>query len=205
MTNILFDTVVTVMCSIKLYFMPLLAFMNNDDKKMIEKKVDAYFESNKEIVKTRSSLNMLNWVLYDKFENTFIDKNSVNYKKLEKMKTDFLDFYFLTISKNKKDLKFNVDVHAKIEDYMLKIMKLRMILKPDIQIAKNVHTQSKITYIIAKAFWYDENGIKVRKFTKSLGRAEEYKNGVEDINAIVDAFNKIQELMIQTYREEYGV
>ena len=87
---------------------------------------------------------------------------------------------------------------------MFQIMKLRLIIEPSIQIATNVHTQSKITYLVAKSFWYDINGIKIRKFTKSLGRAEDYKQGVNDIDAKREAEIKIKEVMIQTYKEEYG-
>jgi hypothetical protein len=83
-------------------------------------------------------------------------------------------------------------------------MKLRMIIEPSIQIATNVHTQSKITYLIAKSFWINENGVKIRKFTKSLGRSEDYKKGIKDIDAKKEAEIKIREIMIQTYNEEYG-
>ena len=79
-----------------------------------------------------------------------------------------------------------------------------MIVEPSIQIATNVHTQSKITYLIAKSFWYDEDGNKIRKFTKSLGRAEDYLHGIDDFNAKKEADNKIKEIMIQTYKDEYG-
>jgi hypothetical protein len=58
--------------------------------------------------------------------------------------------------------------------------------------------------LIAKSFWIDANGVKIRKFTKSLGRSEDYKKGVKDINAKKEADIKIKEIMIQTYKEEYG-
>ena len=203
MEHLLIDTSLTVAAAIKAYFFYGFGLNKKDDQMRIEAKVNEYFEKHKEIVKTRSGTNMLKWVYNDGFEFEYLHINTLYYKKLEKVKKELLTFYFNTISKNEIDIKTNEHVHARIEMLMFKIMKLRMIVEPSIQIATNVHTQSKITYLIAKSFWYDENGVKIRKFTKSLGRAEEYKQGIEDINAKTEADNKIKEVMIQTYKEEY--
>ena len=204
MEHLLIDTSLTVAAAIKAYFFFGLGLNKKEDQMRIDAKVNEYFEKRKDIVKTRSSINMLKWIFNDGFKLGHISIGTLYYKKLETLKSEFLDFYFTEVIKNKKEIKTNEQVDSKIDEYMLKIMKLRMIIEPSIQIATNVHTQSKITYLIAKSFWYNEDGIKVRKFTKSLGRAEEYKNGINDINAKIEADVKIKEIMVQAYNDEYG-
>ena len=193
MKHLLIDTSLTVAAAIKMYFMFGLSSLNKKEIQMkIEARVNEYFDNHKEIVRTRSSVNMLSWIYNDGFELEHLHFNSLYYKKLEKVKNELLSYYFKEITKNEKNIKTNEQVHAKIEAYMFQIMKLRMIIEPSIQIATNVHTQSKITYLIAKSFWIDENGMKVRKFTKSLGRAEDFKDYIMDINAKVEARKKIE-------------
>jgi len=204
MEHLLIDTSFTVAAAIKMYFFFGMSVNKKDQQMRIEEKVNEYFNTHKEIAKTRSSINMLKWIYNDDFQLEPLHINTLFYKKLESVKTELLNFYFREIIKNEKNIQTNEQVHAKIEGYMFQIMKLRMIIEPSIQIATNVHTQSKITYLIAKSFWIDANGVKVRKFTKSLGRAEDYKKGIKDINAKIEADNKIKEIMIQTYNEEYG-
>jgi hypothetical protein len=204
MEHLLIDTSLTVAAAIKAYFFFGLGLNKKDDQMRIDAKVNEYFEKRKDIVKTRSSINMLKWVFNDGFNFDHILIGSLYYKKLENVKSEFLEFYFTEVAKNKKEIKTNEHVDSKIDEYILKIMKLRMIVEPSIQIATNVHTQSKITYLIAKSFWYDEDGNKIRKFTKSLGRAEDYVHGIDDFNAKKEADNKIKEIMIQTYKDEYG-
>lgn len=204
MEHLLIDTSLTVAAAIKMFFFFGFGLNKKDDQMRIEEKVNEYFENHKEIVKTRSAINMLKWIYNDGFNLDHVLFGTLYHKKLESVKSEFLEFYFTEVIKNKKEIKTNEQVDTKIDEYILKIMKLRMIVEPSIQIATNVHTQSKITYLIAKSFWYDEDGNKVRKFTKSLGRAEEYKNGIEDINAKTEADIKIKEVMIQTYKDEYG-
>ena len=203
MEHLLIDTSFTVAAAIKMYFFLGMSLNKKDQQMRIEEKVNEYFGTH-QVAKTRSSTNLLKWIYNDAFELEDTHVSSLYYKKLETVKTELLSFYFLEIGKNEKAIQTNEQVHAKIESLMLQIMKLRLIIEPSIQIATNVHTQSKLTYLVAKSFWYDSNGIKIRKFTKSLGRAEDYKQGVNDIDAKREAEIKIKEVMIQTYKEEYG-
>lgn len=203
MEHLLIDTSFTVAAAIKMYFLFGMSLNKKDQQMRIEEKVKEYFNTHKEMAKTRSSINMLKWIYNDGFKFEHLHVSTLFYKKLETVKTELLNFYFREIRKNEKNIRTNEEVHAKIEEFMFQIMKLRMIIEPSIQIATNVHTQSKITYLIAKSFWIDANGVKVRKFTKSLGRAEDYKKGIKDIDAMMEADIKIKEIMIQTYNEEY--
>jgi hypothetical protein len=203
MSQIIIDSSLTIASVIKMYFLFGLMVDKKSEEIKIENKVNKYFEDNKDQVKTRSSLNMLRWIYNDGFKLEHFHIDSLYYKKLESVKNELLRFYFSEVKKNDKKINTNEQIHSKIESYMFQVMKLRMIVEPPIQIALNVHTQSKITYLIAKSFWYDENGNKIRKFTKSLGRAEDFKKGVNDLKAKIEAENKIKEVMIQTYEEEY--
>lgn len=204
MEHLLIETSLTVTAAIKTYFFFGVSVNKKDQQMRIEDKVNEYFNNHKELEKTRSSINMLKWIYNDGFQLEHLHISTLYYKKLELVKSELLKFYFNETKKNDKNIQTNQQVHAKIEGYMFQIMKLRLIIEPSIQIATNVHTQSKITYLIAKSFWIDSNGVKVRKFTKSLGRAEDYKKGIKDINAKMEAENKIKEIMIHTYIEEYG-
>ncbi len=203
MAHYILEAGMTITASLKAIIFFGYGLRKKNDMKEIDKKIEKYFEDHKGIVKTRSAINMLRWAFNDNFESWLLYVGSANMKKLDSLKEEFLNFYFLNISKNKSDIKLNIDVHNKIDEYMIRIMKLRMIIEPDIQIALNVHTQTKITYLIAKSYWIDEDGNKVRKFTKSLGRAEEFKDGINDINAKQVADKKIKEIMIQTYKDEH--
>jgi len=54
-----------------------------------------------------------------------------------------------------------------------------------------------------KGFWLNENGIKERKYFKSLGKFDTYPEGVSDKNAILEGRKKIREAMYSDYLKIY--
>jgi len=49
----------------------------------------------------------------------------------------------------------------------------------------------------------NDEGIKERKFFKSLGKFDTYPNGIEDRSAILEGRRKIREVMLSEYLKIY--
>jgi hypothetical protein len=49
----------------------------------------------------------------------------------------------------------------------------------------------------------NEDGKKVRKFNKSLGRLDSYVKGKKDPAAIEEGFKKLQVVMLEEYQSKY--
>src|SRR5690606_34766163 len=95
------------------------------------------------------------------------------------------------------------DVHLRISEYMLQLMRLRIVIDPDFKLSRNKHPQTGITYLAVKAYWINDEGKKERKFTKSIGREDSYKDGINDKEAEKDGLNLIQPVLYDYYREIY--
>jgi hypothetical protein len=91
MEHLLIDTSFTVAAAIKMYFFFGMSVNKKDQQMRIEEKVNEYFNTHKEMVKTRSSINMLKWIFNDGFKLGHISIGTLYYKKLETLKSDFLD------------------------------------------------------------------------------------------------------------------
>ena len=148
------------------------------------------------------------WTKSDKFTEETLNnkKNALNIKKLENLKKEFLNFYLQNLSDlidKSNDYVKNCDVHIRIGKYIVQIMRLRLVIQPEIQIAVNKHTQTNHEYLAVKGFWYTEDAHKVRRFTSSLGRIKDYEQGKKDPKAMAEAINKIQEKAIEAYLKAY--
>jgi hypothetical protein len=159
---------------------------------------------------TSDMSEIINWVSIDNFANnekvTNNPRNFMYLNKLNKIKTEFFDFYFESLStlvNTKSDIATVSQVHDKIGKYCIQIMRLRLLINPEVQLSRNVHTSTKIEYLAAKAFWIDDSGKKVRKFTKSMGRFEEYPGGIKSKKAMDEAIIKLQEQIYIVYRSIY--
>lgn len=134
----------------------------------------------------------------------------MNHKyELETLKNKLKTFSGLLL----KNLNVNTttvsDICDKIKSDNLQISRLEMVIKPDMNLSLNVHPVSKIVYVIAKSYWLDDNGKKVRSFSKSIGRIDSFKNGICAKNGdyhkdvIKLAKEKITETMYKKYKEIY--
>jgi hypothetical protein len=122
------------------------------------------------------------------------------------LKTSYINFYRIYLDEiSKTDEKLNqvADLVAKNDEYILQIARFRMIVDPQIQLSQNIHKQTKILYMKVKGYWLNDEGVKERKFFKSLGRFDLYPNGVKDENAIIDGRKKIREAMLVEYSNIY--
>ena len=152
--------------------------------------------------------NTLRWLEHEKYSkelsNDFIGRGYIT--ELDELKNTYLDFYkmYITeISNADSDIKQVADLIARNDQYILQISRLRMIIDPQIQLSQNVHKQTKIVYLKVKGYWLSDEGVKERKFFKSLGRYDSYPKGIKDENAIQDGRAKIREAMLVEYSSIY--
>lgn len=122
-----------------------------------------------------------------------------------------LDFYFNQVNQiEDPSVKMVCDVQTTLDKLFLQLIRLRMVIQPEIQISQNIHPVSKIPYLAAKSFWIDDNGEKKRDFTRSLGPLEDYdykeynkKVVSEDPKVIEESLKRIQEVIYNRYKEYY--
>lgn len=62
---------------------------------------------------------------------------------------------------------------ALVDSKLIQIMKLRMLIKPEIVATSTTQSITKHKYVILRAFWLDNNFKKIRKFSVSLGNEEQ--------------------------------
>jgi hypothetical protein len=126
--------------------------------------------------------------------------------ELKRIKEVFVRFYFSKlkdIESSYKDLDIIADVDNRIGQFVIQLMRLRLVIQPEVQISKNVHPRTNIKYLAIKAYWIDDNGKKIRKFTKSIGRAENYLQGIHDEKALIDGIKLVQPVLFDSYKELY--
>ncbi len=195
----------TLSASLKAFFF-IFSFdeMIEKDKKEIDAEVDQKMKNFKNTNNPRILRKTLRWLEYDKFSNElkkdFIGQSYIN--ELIKLKNSYLDFYQSYLEEVIKDDSGIIqvaDLVSKNDDFILRIARMRMIIDPKIQLSQNVHKQTNILYMKVKGYWITDDGVKVRKFFKSLGRFDLYPNGIKDENAIMEGRNKIREAMIAEY------
>jgi hypothetical protein len=90
------------------------------------------------------------------------------------------------------------------ENYELQISRLRLVIQPEINITRIVHTTSKICYLSARGYWYVDFREKKRIFTKNFGKETDYELLKDDPKAIEDAIKEIQILCLNEYNSIYS-
>lgn len=191
----------------------LLLLLSLDDKTKreawVQNQIEKYMDRLKKDVKDQKEVReMVSWIVDDKFDTETISsaKNRNLLNKLQDLKDAFITFYFMHLEEmptTNSQIKRTCDVHTTIGEYVLQIMRLRLVIQPEYQIAMNKHTQTHHEYMAVKAFWINDDGEKVRKFTKSLGRAENYKLGIKDKQAQKDSVALLQPVIFKSYLQAY--
>jgi hypothetical protein len=152
--------------------------------------------------------NILRW-LEDTNYSEFVLKESglsdlqLELARLESSYIDFLSMSLKEVPKTLEELNQIGDLIFRNESYFLQIARLRMIIDPEIQLSRNIHKKTNILYMKVKGFWLNDEGVKERKFFKSLGKFDTYPNGIEDENAILEGRRKIREVMLSEYSKTY--
>jgi hypothetical protein len=183
----------------------------NDEKTMnatVKAEYDKYLKLNEGSLFDKNTNEFIQSISDDRFkEDTYKKSNNWIYlDTLKKLKEEFVKFYFKSLEEIRKeysDISRANHVHNRIGQYIIQLMRLRLVIEPDVQISKNVHPRTGLHYLAIKAYWIDDYGRKVRKFTKSLGRAENYPQGIVDEKALYDGINLIQPVLFENYKELY--
>lgn len=147
-------------------------------------------------------------ILRDEFPKEVVSRasNKEYLNQLSFLKTLYLDFYLSTVGQDNilfGKYDHHCDINERLNQFQLQLERLRMVINPEIQLTVNPHKQTKIIYLTVKGFWLNDEGKKERKFSKSLGRADEYEIGKDDPRAIQEATLKIQEVLFQEYSRLY--
>ena len=163
------------------------------------------------IVDQKNIRRNIEWIVDDNISEEIINnpRNKKYAFKLLSVKNQFLAFYNSLITDQKKFEKYEdmnkvCDIIAQYDSYRLHISRLRMLIKPKVQITINVHKVTKITYLTLKGFWLNDEGKEVRIHSSSMGRSDHYKNGKDDEQAKIDGTIKFQQKLIEQYEKIYG-
>lgn len=89
------------------------------------------------------------------------------------------------------------------ENFELQISRLRIMIQPEFTVARFVHPVSKITYISVRGYWYANYKEKKRKFSKNIGKEEDFEKGREDEKADELGRKIIQEMCMEEYLKIY--
>jgi hypothetical protein len=173
-----------------------------------KEEIDMLLNDMPEIANPKEAKELISEILVDGFkeETKLKGRNLPLITKLNQLKAKTIDFYLQSFKDNERrhpELKYNCDIHTKIGEYLVQLIRYRMVIEPEIQLTTNVHRMTKITYLTVKGFWFNDYGIKERKFTRSLGRADEYPLGKDDDKAIEDATTKMQSILMEEYLKYY--
>ncbi len=95
------------------------------------------------------------------------------------------------------------DLDARISEYVIQLMRLRLVIQPDVKISRNKHPRTTHSYLAIKAYWISDSGKRERKFTKSVGRIENYPQKEKDPQALADGIKLIQPVLFENYQEIY--
>lgn len=186
-----------------LLFQPTEETMNET----VQKEYEGFMKLREGKSTSHRTKEIIQFIADDKFEEG-VYKDSLNWSylsTLKNLKEEFVSFYFRKLSdleNENLDMDNVADLDARISEYVIQLMRLRLVIQPNVKISKNVHPRTGHSYLAVKAYWIDESGKKVRKFTKSIGRSENYQ-GIKDQQALADGINLVQPVLFENYQELY--
>ncbi len=97
-----------------------------------------------------------------------------------------------------------IEIINLVQAHQNRIDKVRLMIEHKLFFVKNWHKPNKVHYVIARAYWIDNNGKRFRKFVKNMGVADKvYKNGEILPSKFDEVTFEIDKMMWQQYKEEY--
>lgn len=152
--------------------------------------------------------NTLRWLEEDNFSNLvskdyYCQEHIGNLENLKEEYMEFFELYLKSIHEIDNSIIQVADLLTRNEEFLIQIARLRMVIDPEIQLSKNIHKKTGIQYMKVKGFWLNDVGCKERKYFKSLGRFDQYPNGIKDEIAILDGRKKIREDIFAEYLKLY--
>lgn len=175
--------------------------------------IDNYMNTHKDVKNVSEVKKFVTLVYNDKFTPLTLNRNENRLLliNLSTLKSKILEFYFDQLNQiQDESIRKVCDVQTTLDKLFLQLVRLRMVIQPEIQISQNIHPVSKISYIAVKSFWIDDDGEKRRDFTRSLGPLEEYGYKTYDKEivsnnpkVIEESLKRIQEVIYSRYKEYY--
>jgi hypothetical protein len=97
-----------------------------------------------------------------------------------------------------------MQIYNLIEGHKIRIDKVRLMIRGEVLIAEHHHKPSDTYYVVARAYWMDENGKKFRKFSKNLGSKESAMVNEQIPDSKLKEIKKeLEGMMWKHYQEEY--
>ena len=179
----------------------------------VKKQIEKYMNQHKDVKNVEEVSKFVTLVLNDKFTEETLNRkeNRLHLFELNSLKDEMLNFYFTELNQIEDPQVTKVcDIQTSFDRMYLRLVRLRMVIQPEIQISHFVHPSSDISYLAAKSFWiYDDGNIK-RDITRSLGALEDFgydkyepKIVKVDPKVLEEGLKRIQEVVTARYKEVY--
>lgn len=203
------DVIMAGIGSVQAYVLLGFLFTEKNMNATIRKDFDDFMKLKGEGAITHIIRERIRFIVDDGFDEVVFNepRNGVYLSELKKLKEDFVKFYFYSLeemSKSHQEIGHVAYVDNRITEYIIQLLRLRKVIQPEVQVSLNTHSRTNLKYLSIKAYWIDDSGRKVRKYTKSIGRAENYPDGIEDKQALEDGIKLIQPVLYEKYKEIYS-
>lgn len=154
------------------------------------------------------------WLEDDGYDEKLEKDGSKKYlvHELKKLKNRLInDAHDKSILKDKDGNNLNpIEIYNLLEGHKNRIKKIRLMISFDVNIAINTHKPSGKQYVVARTYWIDKNGNKVKKFSKNIGTAEDFwpngnipKDKALPKHILETTRKELEKMMWDQYREEY--
>jgi hypothetical protein len=189
----------------------LLLLLSLDNKSMkdsmVQQRVNEFLgRLNPELGNRKDIREMLTWIEDDNFKTKGLVNVGQYEIELHSLKENIVDYYFNQLEDISKENpgQHVFDVQFTMGQKVLQLQRLRMVIEPEVQISKSQHPVTGFYYLASKGFWIEDDGQKKRKYTRSLGRIEQYPDGITDKKALKDGVEKIRKVIYEEYRMIYN-
>ncbi len=175
------------------------------DNKKNQEMIETFFKENPKLKNLPPVESVVEFICQDNFrdETYKLDSNFGFWARLAALKKELREYYTHNVCESNTGGQFH-EFHTKFHQMGLQLKRLRLVIQPEFHVIKNVHPVSKIPYLSVRGFWLDDHDKKVKVFTKSLGREDNYIDGKNDAGMLIDAAKQVQELSFPKYLELYS-
>ena len=129
------------------------------------------------------------------------------YQEYLEVVEEFKEFLKCTdsIISQKDKVATPLEIYDEIENYKIRIRKLLLILNLKLYKTYNVNKDTKVRYIVMRAFWIDNKGKQFRNFSKNLGAEHKILVNGKIPKHIIDSVEEyIIMLMWELYLIDYS-
>lgn len=135
-------------------------------------------------------------------------ENSLLLKELQRLKDSYRENYYGDLEKlNAKMSTKNYNQLNRVFKYnRIQISRLRLLIEPDAIVSVNKSSNNEHKYSVMRAYWIDDSGKKILKFSLSLGNTSNLRlsDGSYDFKIIYNAEKEIKLKIKDLYVDTYG-